>query len=557
MMTMVGILLGGVGVLSIAGLVTLLLGKASASLRHLVWTATLAALVAIPVLEASGFRIEVAVPAKLIEASSAVKVESESVAVVVVDPSTPRSEVPEGDAGPVVTASEGVDRRLEAGLGAGSPDRVARTGDWNIGRLVAGVWAVGFLLLLVQTALSHVAARRLTVHNVRCCSTLALQRLTRLSVELGIKRPVWLVVSSTIRVPATWGFRRSTVVLPFAYESWSRETLDRVLVHELAHVHRRDSWSHLLAELARAVHWPNPLVWLALHRQRLESERACDDQVLGRGSAATAYAEDLLTMVRALRAESKLPRAALAMADQSGAGGRVRAILDPKQARGRVGRLTVLVAGALTISLAAATTVVTPVAVAQELPVLSSAPPLTPAIRVLEADTEVSAPAPALSRQMVGDVGQGERSATRVEEVMSTLTDAVPAPDPVVPDELDNLDPTRPRTVPGPSRPRFTPMMVRPRVRNLADVQKALMKEYRPLLRDDGIEGQVEVWFFISEEGRVLDTRVSQSSGHTVLDEAAVKVADVFRFTPALNRNARVAVWIRLTITFEVQEVEK
>ena len=293
------------------------------------WTATLAALVAIPILEASGFRIEVTVPAQLIEASIDVKAEGESVAVVVVDPSTSRSAVLEGAAGQVVT-------------------------DWSIGRLVAGVWAVGFLLFLVQTALSHLAARRLTVHNVRCCSASALRRLTALSVELGIKRPVRLVVSSTIRVPATWGFRRSTVVLPFAYESWSRETLDRVLVHELAHVHRRDCWSSLLAELARAVHWPNPLVWLACYRQRLESERACDDQVLGRGSAATAYAEDLLAMVRALRAESKLPRAALAMADQSGAGGRVRAILDPKQARGRVGRLAMLVAGAAAISLAAA-----------------------------------------------------------------------------------------------------------------------------------------------------------------------------------------------------------
>ncbi len=61
------------------------------------------------------------------------------------------------------------------------------------------------------------------------------------------------------------------------------------------------------------------------------------------------------------------------------------------------------------------------------------------------------------------------------------------------------------------------------------------------------------VWFFISEEGKVLDRRIAQSSGHLPLDEAALQVADVFKFSPALNRENIVQVWIRLPITFQVQ----
>ncbi len=101
--------------------------------------------------------------------------------------------------------------------------------------------------------------------------------------------------------------------------------------------------------------------------------------------------------------------------------------------------------------------------------------------------------------------------------------------------------------------PVFTPMTVRPEIRNRSEVQAALMREYPPVLRDAGIGGQVVVWFFISEEGRVLNRRVSESSGHVALDEAALKVADVFRFTPALNRERIVPVWIQLPITFGVQ----
>ncbi len=100
--------------------------------------------------------------------------------------------------------------------------------------------------------------------------------------------------------------------------------------------------------------------------------------------------------------------------------------------------------------------------------------------------------------------------------------------------------------------PVFTPMTVRPEIINRGAVQAALMREYPPILRDAGIGGTVEVWFFISEEGRVLDSRVSVTSGQVQFDEAALRVADVIRFSPALNRDQRVQVWIQLPITFQV-----
>jgi len=100
--------------------------------------------------------------------------------------------------------------------------------------------------------------------------------------------------------------------------------------------------------------------------------------------------------------------------------------------------------------------------------------------------------------------------------------------------------------------PVFTPMTVRPEIRNRAEIQQALMTQYPAMLRNTGIGGTVELWFFISKEGRVLDRRVFRSSGYVQLDEAALKVADVFRFTPALNREKIVQVWIRVPIEFQV-----
>jgi TonB family protein len=101
--------------------------------------------------------------------------------------------------------------------------------------------------------------------------------------------------------------------------------------------------------------------------------------------------------------------------------------------------------------------------------------------------------------------------------------------------------------------PVFTPMTVRPEIKNRREVVAAMMRAYPPILRDAGIGGQALVWFFISEEGRVLDKRISKTSGHEQLDEAALEVASVYEFTPALNRDKVVKVWVQIPITFEVR----
>ncbi len=101
--------------------------------------------------------------------------------------------------------------------------------------------------------------------------------------------------------------------------------------------------------------------------------------------------------------------------------------------------------------------------------------------------------------------------------------------------------------------PTFTPYTVRPDLTNEREVQRALEREYPPILRDAGIGGTVNVHFFIDEEGMVQRTLVAQTSGHASLDEAALRVANVFRFTPALNLDKIVPVWIAIPITFQTR----
>ncbi len=103
------------------------------------------------------------------------------------------------------------------------------------------------------------------------------------------------------------------------------------------------------------------------------------------------------------------------------------------------------------------------------------------------------------------------------------------------------------------SAPVFTPFTVAPSVLNRDEVTRAMAASYPPILRGAGIGGTVRVYFFIDEEGRVQDRRVHVSSGHNQLDEAALAVAELYRFSPALNRDKKVPVWVLLPIEFRVR----
>ena len=94
---------------------------------------------------------------------------------------------------------------------------------------------------------------------------------------------------------------------------------------------------------------------------------------------------------------------------------------------------------------------------------------------------------------------------------------------------------------------------MRPELRNAAEVQRALVANYPPLLRDAGVGGNATVWFLIDEAGVVRRTQVSRTSGRGELDEAALRVARTMRFTPAENRGTRVPVWVEIPIQFQAK----
>ena len=85
-------------------------------------------------------------------------------------------------------------------------------------------------------------------------------------------------------------------------------------------------------------------------------------------------------------------------------------------------------------------------------------------------------------------------------------------------------------------------------------MQREMARLYPPTLRDAGVGGTVELSLHIDERGNVLEARVLAGSGHDSLDEAALELSDAFRFSPALNMDKPVAVWVSFPVVFQVRE---
>ena len=88
-----------------------------------------------------------------------------------------------------------------------------------------------------------------------------------------------------VSTPLTCGVVRPLILLPPAARAWDESRLRAVLLHESAHVRRRDCLAKYVAQGARALLWWNPLAWMVATRLNHEQELACDDAVLSAGVA--------------------------------------------------------------------------------------------------------------------------------------------------------------------------------------------------------------------------------------------------------------------------------
>ena len=168
------------------------------------------------------------------------------------------------------------------------------------GSLLLIGWFGGFLYLSGRLLLSLSCVRFAVSRSSEVTTGDWRVLFDRVLRRLDIDRPVRLLVSPRLEVALSVGIFRPAILLPQVAQTWSRERLESILLHELAHVKRWDNLSNVVSQWACTFHWYNPLVWWTARQLKVERERACDDQVLATGTLASEYVGHLLEVARAI-----------------------------------------------------------------------------------------------------------------------------------------------------------------------------------------------------------------------------------------------------------------
>ena len=161
--------------------------------------------------------------------------------------------------------------------------------------LLLFAWACGCMAVLVFWC---VRGRRIT-DAIRAASPAKRRReheaLRCLEQSAGIKKQIKLIVSKSALEPGIVGVFHSIMLLPAGIcERLTNAQLEAIIRHELSHVRRRDNLTAAIHMLVEATFWFHPLVWWVGARLVDERERACDEEVLARGSDPEVYAEGIL-----------------------------------------------------------------------------------------------------------------------------------------------------------------------------------------------------------------------------------------------------------------------
>ena len=352
--------------LIVATIVGYALRKSSAAARHRLWALTMLSLIVLPLLPSvipvawsvtvprqvtSILRRHASEPQVAMPSMPLIPVPAESFAVPTNGSSNMRPPELVRFRNETESAISDAAASSISEMSANSQAALSWTDAFVVGSLV---WLCGVALCLLSIAIGT-----WRVVRFRAASRVLDDRDWNVIVEktkqrLGLTQVVPLREHPEPVVPMTLGALRPIVVLPRQAREWSEQLKRIVLLHELAHVKRRDVAFQWLGRLACALYWFHPLAWFGLRQLRRERELACDDLVVHCGERATDYAETLVSVAKNYQTQRGLT-CAVAMARHGNLEGRMRSLFDKDIVRShkplsRIVAIAMLVVSALAVS---------------------------------------------------------------------------------------------------------------------------------------------------------------------------------------------------------------
>jgi beta-lactamase regulating signal transducer with metallopeptidase domain len=171
---------------------------------------------------------------------------------------------------------------------AASDEFPAESGEpWTV--LLVAIWGIGAILFFLAIFWRQYRFEK-RAGLQPCRDTRLLTQVREVARELGVCQDFRTVFGPAGGTPAVCGVTHARLVLPCDWEArFDAAALRLILMHELEHIRRHDVLQNWLAALVNAVHWFNPIVWIAVSRFQSDRELLCDARTLSRLGPAERF----------------------------------------------------------------------------------------------------------------------------------------------------------------------------------------------------------------------------------------------------------------------------
>jgi beta-lactamase regulating signal transducer with metallopeptidase domain len=172
--------------------------------------------------------------------------------------------------------------------------------DWH--SWLAICWTIGALLLMLRRCVGHGRVMLLRSTAISADGDLA-RRITACCQRIGLPTPL-LLVSNRIAVPAASGWLRPAVLIPACLLDLPAAQFEALVLHELAHLRRRDALVESVIGLLECLFFFHPAVWWLTRQVRVAREQCCDQSAVAAGAEPDGLARALLAVAERLAAPS-------------------------------------------------------------------------------------------------------------------------------------------------------------------------------------------------------------------------------------------------------------
>lgn len=199
---------------------------------------------------------------------------------------------------------------------------------------LACVWIAGAGALLCRIMLTRAIMVAICARSALVTDPALLQTVRALISRMGMRGSIRVVESPRLRGPIAFGLVRRVIGLPLNFSAeYTPAQQEVILAHELAHLAARDSWWQLLTDVALAVLWWHPLVWLSRRRLQEAAEAMADESSLVVPNGPPVLAECLLALGKRMERAPRIRWSGIGGDGfRSGLGRRVQRLLQLRKA---------------------------------------------------------------------------------------------------------------------------------------------------------------------------------------------------------------------------------